>query len=124
MICASEQSIIAVECVYNQVIEELKYRCCHILNDQEKQKISNTIFIDGKLNSKIVGQSACKIAQMAGIDVEQNTKILVGKTTFISREEPFSLEKLSPVIALYKAADFEDGVEIAKKQTCTALSML
>lgn len=115
MICASEQSIIAVECVYNQVIEELKYRCCHILNDQEKQKISNTIFIDGKLNSKIVGQSACKIAQMAGIDVEQNTKILVGKTTLISREEPFSLEKLSPVIALYKAADFEDGVEIAKK---------
>ena len=114
MICASEQSVIAVESVYNQVVEELKYRCCHILNDQEKQKVSNTMFIDGKLNPKIVGQSACKIAQMAGIDVPQNTKLLVGETTLISKNEPFSLEKLSPVIALYKATDFKNGVEIAK----------
>ena len=114
MICASEQSIIAVESIYNQVIEELKYRCCHILSEEEKQKVANTIFIDGKLNSKIVGQSAYDIAQMANIDVAPNTKILVGKTTLVSREEPFSLEKLSPVIALYKASDFEDGVNIAK----------
>ena len=114
MICASEQSIIAVESIYNKLIEELKYRCCHILNEDEKQKVSKTIFFDGKLNPKIVGQSAYNIAKMAGIDVEKNTKILVGKTSLVSKEEPFSLEKLSPVIALYKAVDFEDGVDIAK----------
>ena len=115
MICASEQSIIVVESVYQQVIDELVYRCCHILSEEEKQKVSNTIFIDGKLNAKIVGQSAYKIAQMSNIEVKENTKILIGKTSLISREEPFSLEKLSPVIALYKACDFEDGVNIAKK---------
>ena len=114
MICASEQSIIVVESVYQQVIDELVYRCCHILSEEEKQKVSNTIFIDGKLNAKIVGQSAYKIAQMSNIEVKENTKILIGKTSLISREEPFSLEKLSPVIALYKACDFEDGVNIAK----------
>lgn len=113
VICASEQSIIVVKDVYEQVKEELLYRGAYILNKKEKDKVAKVIIIDGKLNSNIVGQPASKIAQMAGIEVPESTKILVGETKEISMEEAFAQEKLSPVIALYEAKDFDAAVQKA-----------
>ncbi len=113
VICASEQAIIVVKEVYEQVKAELEYRGAYILNKKEKEKVGKTIIIDGRLNANIVGQPASKIAEMAGIEVPEETKILVGETKDISIEEEFAHEKLSPVIALYEAKDFEEGVEKA-----------
>lgn len=113
VICASEQSIIVVKEVYEQVKEELAYRGAYILNKKEKDKVAKVIIIDGKLNANIVGQPASKIALMAGIEVPESTKILVGETKEISMEEAFAQEKLSPVIALYEAKDFDEAVQKA-----------
>ncbi|MDR1418057.1 MAG: bifunctional acetaldehyde-CoA/alcohol dehydrogenase [Endomicrobium sp.] len=113
MICASEQSIIIVKDVYKKVIDELVFRGAYILNKNEKAKVAKIIVVDGKLNSKIVGQSAYKIAQMSGINVPKDVKILVGEVTEIGVNEVFSYEKLSPVIAVYKAENFDDAVEKA-----------
>lgn len=111
MICASEQSIIIIDEVYEAVKKELEYRGAYILNKKEKEKVAKTIMPEGKLNAAIVGQPAYKIAQMAGIEVPQDTKVLAGEVSKIDVAEEFSHEKLSPVIALYKAHDFEDAVE-------------
>jgi acetaldehyde dehydrogenase/alcohol dehydrogenase len=113
MICSSEQSIIIVKDVYDEVIKELKFRGAYILSGQEKEKIAKTIIIKGRLNPAIVGQSACKVADMAGVKVPLNTKILAGEVAEISLEEEFAQEKLSPVIAIYRAESFEDAVEKA-----------
>lgn len=113
VICASEQSIIVVKEVYEQVKEELAYRGAYILNKKEKDKVAKVIIVDGKLNANIVGQPASKIALMAGIEVPESTKILVGETKEISMEEAFAQEKLSPVIALYEAKDFDEAVQKA-----------
>lgn len=113
MICASEQSIIVIDEVYETVKKELQYRGAYILNKKEKEKVAKTIMPEGKLNAAIVGQPAYKIAQMAGIEVPQDAKVLVGETSKIDIAEEFAHEKLSPVIALYKAHDFEDAVEKA-----------
>ncbi|MDR1326864.1 MAG: bifunctional acetaldehyde-CoA/alcohol dehydrogenase [Heliobacteriaceae bacterium] len=113
MICASEQSIIIVKDVYDEVLEELKLRGAYILSKEEKEKVAKTIIIDGKLNANIVGQPACKIAQMAGIKVDGDVKVLAGITERIALDEEFSHEKLSPVIAIYKAKSFEDAVSKA-----------
>ncbi|MGE4385515.1 MAG: bifunctional acetaldehyde-CoA/alcohol dehydrogenase [Endomicrobiaceae bacterium] len=113
MICASEQSIIIIDKVYDKVKEELKKRGVYILNKNEKAKVSNIIMNNGKINPAIVGQSASKIAKMANINVPENTKVLAGETVKITDDEPFAHEKLSPVIALYKAKDFIDAVEKA-----------
>lgn len=113
VICASEQSIVVVKDVYEQVKTELEYRGAYILNKKEKEKVAKTIIIDGRLNSNIVGQPAYKIAQMAGIEVPESAKVLVGEVKDISCEEEFAHEKLSPVLALYEAKDFEDAVEKA-----------
>ncbi|GHT15296.1 aldehyde-alcohol dehydrogenase [Endomicrobiia bacterium] len=113
MICSSEQSIIIVKDVYDEVIKELKFRGAYILNEQEKEKIAKTIILKGKLNPAIVGQSACKIADMSGVKVPSNAKVLVGEVSEISLEEEFAQEKLSPVIAVYMAENFEDAVEKA-----------
>jgi acetaldehyde dehydrogenase/alcohol dehydrogenase len=113
MICSSEQSIIIVKDVYDEVIKELKLRGAYILNEQEKEKIAKTIIIKGKLNSAIVGQAAFKIADMSGVKVPSDAKILVGEVSEISLEEKFAQEKLSPVIAVYRAESFEDAVEKA-----------
>lgn len=113
MICASEQSLVVVKDVYEDVKKELAYRGAYILNEKEKQKVAKTIMPEGKLNAAIVGQPAFKIAELAGIKVPENAKVLVGEVTEIAEEEEFAHEKLSPVLALYKAKSFEDAVEKA-----------
>jgi acetaldehyde dehydrogenase / alcohol dehydrogenase len=109
MICASEQSIIVVEDVYQRVKELLTESGAYILTAEEKEKVGNTVIIDGHLNAQIVGQPAWKIAEMAGIKVTKNTKVLVGEASEISKNEPFSYEKLSPVLAMYKASEFKEA---------------
>ena len=94
VICASEQAIVAVDSVYDEVKKELKYRGAYILDEKEKEKVAKTIIIDGKLNANIVGQSAYQIAEMAGIKVPEAAKVLVGEATEISAEEAFTYEKL------------------------------
>lgn len=115
MICASEQSIVCVKDVYDDVRKELEYRGAYLLSAKEKEKLSKVIFIDGKLNAGIVGQPAYKIAEMAGVKVPVETKALVGEASEIGHQEPFSAEKLSPVLGLYKAKDFEEATDIAQK---------
>jgi acetaldehyde dehydrogenase/alcohol dehydrogenase len=113
MICASEQTIIIVKEIYEKVIEELKLRGVYILDDKEKAKVAKTMIIDGELNAKIVGQPAIKIAEMAGITVPKDTKVIAGQASEISFSEAFAHEKLSPVLGLYEAENFEDAVEKA-----------
>lgn len=115
MICASEQSIVCVKDVYDDVRKELEYRGAYLLSAKEKEKLSKVIFIDGKLNAGIVGQPAYKIAEMAGVKVPVETKALVGEASEIGYHEPFSAEKLSPVLGLYKAKDFEEATDIAQR---------
>ncbi|MDR3071037.1 MAG: bifunctional acetaldehyde-CoA/alcohol dehydrogenase [Endomicrobium sp.] len=113
MICASEQSIVVLKDIYSKVIEELILRGVYVLNKDEKIKIAKIIIIDGKLNPEIVGQPAYKIAEIVGIKVSKNIKILAGEVTKIDLDEAFAYEKLSPVIAIYRAENFEDAVEKA-----------
>ncbi|MGE4490685.1 MAG: bifunctional acetaldehyde-CoA/alcohol dehydrogenase [Kiritimatiellales bacterium] len=113
MICASEQSSIVVASVYDEVKAEFKARGAYLLNAKQKKAVGETIMKNGRLNAAIVGQPACKIAELAGIKVPEDTKVLIGETKEIADDEPFSHEKLSPVLALYKADDFEDAVEKA-----------
>ena len=114
MICASEQSVIVVKSVYDSVCEEFHKRGALILDDAQRAKVAKVISIDGKLNSKIVGQSASKIAAMAGIELPSTVKVLIGKAQAIGHHEPFSIEKLSPVLGLYCAEDFEDACQKAE----------
>jgi acetaldehyde dehydrogenase/alcohol dehydrogenase len=113
MICASEQSIIIIKEIYDAVIKELTLRGAYILKKQEKYKVAKTIILDGKLNAAIVGQPAYKIAEMSGVKVPKDTKVIAGEVCEISLKEEFAHEKLSPVIAIYKADNFEDAVEKA-----------
>ena len=115
MICASEQSVTALASIYDEVKKEFAYRGAYILNKTEAKKVGDVIQVDGKLNPKIVGQSAYKIAEMAGVKVPVGTKVLIGETDGVGPDYPFSREKLSPVLALYKAETYEDAVENAKK---------
>lgn len=113
VICASEQSVIILEKVYNQAKKEFKDRGCYLLNEEETEKVRKTIIINGALNSKIAGQSAFKIAQLAGVKVPESAKILIGEVTSVSLDEEFAHEKLSPVLAMYKAKDFDDALDKA-----------
>ncbi|MBR4317838.1 MAG: bifunctional acetaldehyde-CoA/alcohol dehydrogenase [Kiritimatiellae bacterium] len=117
MICASEQSVIVVDSLYETVKQEFIERGAYLLNAAERKKVAATIFVDGHLNAKIVGQPAWKIAEMAGFSVPKSAKVLIGETKDITMgpEEPFSHEKLSPVLALYRAKNFEEGAMMAKK---------
>lgn len=115
MICASEQSVIVVDEIYESVKKEFIKRGAHILDNNERQKVSSTIIQDGKLNAAIVGQPAAKIAEMSGLKIDEHAKILVAEVDKIGTEEPFSYEKLSPCLAMYKAKNFEDAMEKAKK---------
>ena len=115
MICASEQSVIVLDKVYNQVREEFIKRGCYLLNPEETEKVRKTIIINGALNAKIVGQKAHTIAALAGVDVPENTKILIGEVESVELAEEFAHEKLSPVLAMYKATDFEDAISKARK---------
>ena len=113
MICASEQSVIVDEKIYYDVKEEFIKRGCYILNPDETEKVRKTIIIDGALNAKIVGQSAYTIAKLADIEVPEETKILIGEVESVELSEEFAHEKLSPVLAMYKATNFEDAMEKA-----------
>ncbi|NMA66149.1 MAG: bifunctional acetaldehyde-CoA/alcohol dehydrogenase [Clostridiaceae bacterium] len=115
MICASEQSAIVIEDIYDNVKEEFKNRGCYFLNEHELEKVRKTIIINGALNAKIVGQSAYTIAQLAGITVPESTKILIGEVTSVDISEEFAHEKLSPVLAMYKAENFEDAMNKAEQ---------
>ena len=115
MICASEQSVITMEPLYDAVKAEFVKRGCHILSKSELNKVRKTIIINGALNAKIVGQSAFKIAQLAGVTVPESTKILIGEVESVDISEEFAHEKLSPVLAMYKAKTFEDAIAKAER---------
>lgn len=115
MICASEQSVTVLESVYEKVKAEFLYRGCYFLNAEETEKVRKTILVNGALNAKIVGQKAHTIAAMAGVDVPEATKILIGEVESVELEEEFAHEKLSPVLAMYKAASFEEAVAKAER---------
>ena len=114
MICASEQSVI-VDCeIYDKVKEEFRQRGCYFLSKKEIEKVRKTIIINGAINAKIVGQSAKKIADLAKITVPRNTKILIGEVESVDSSEEFTHEKLSPVLAMYKAKNFDDALDKAE----------
>lgn len=113
VICASEQSIVAVKSAYEEIKKELEFRGAYLLNKEEKEKVAKTIIVDGHLNPNIVGQSACTIAELAGISVPAKTKVLVGEAETIGSSEAFAYEKLSPVLALYCAENYEDATNKA-----------
>ena len=115
MICASEQSVIVLDKVYEEVKAEFAKRGCYILNSEEIEKVRKTIIINGALNAKIVGQSAYNIAKLAGVEVPETAKILIGEVESVDLSEEFAHEKLSPVLAMYKAKDFEDALAKAKQ---------
>ena len=114
MICASEQSVVVLDGVYEAVKAEFVRRGCYILNADEAQKVRDTILPGGRLNAKIVGQPAAKIAEMAGVQVPEKTKILIGEVESTDLSEAFAHEKLSPVLAMYRASDFADALEKAE----------
>ena len=113
MICASEQSVIVLDSIYDKVRDEFLRRNCYILNPEETEKVRKTIIINGALNAKIVGQKATRIAELAGINVPENTKILIGEVESVEMSEEFAREKLSPVLAMYRAKNFVDAVDKA-----------
>ena len=114
MICASEQSVTVLDSIYDEVKKEFAYRGCYFLNKSETEKVRKTIIINGALNAKIVGQKAHTIAALAGVTVPEETKILIGEVTSVDLSEEFAHEKLSPVLAMYKAEDFEDALSKAE----------
>ena len=115
MICASEQSVIVLGSIYDKVKEEFAARGCYFLNPDETEKVRKTIIINGALNARIVGQKAYAIAKLAGVDVPEAAKILIGEVEKVDLSEEFAHEKLSPVLAMYRAKDFEDALVKAEK---------
>lgn len=115
MICASEQSVTVMESIYNEVKKEFAFRGCYFLKKDELDKVRKTIIIGGSLNAKIVGQPAYKIAEMAGVSVPENTKILIGEVESVDISEEFAHEKLSPVLAMYKAKTFDEAIAKAER---------
>ena len=113
MICASEQSVIVSDKIYDKVKDEFVKRGCYILNPEETEKVRKTIIINGALNAKIVGQKAHTIAELAEVSVPENTKILIGEVESVDLSEEFAHEKLSPVLAMYKSSSFDDALEKA-----------
>ncbi len=114
MICASEQSVTVLESIYDEVKKEFAYRGCYFLNEDELNKVRKTILINGSLNARIVGQKAATIAKMAGVTVPEETKILIGEVESVDISEEFAHEKLSPVLAMYKAKTFDEALEKAE----------
>lgn len=115
MICASEQSVTVLDSVYEEVKKEFAYRGCYFLKKDEIEKVRKTIIINGALNAKIVGQSAYTIAKLAGVDVPETTKILIGEVESVDISEEFAHEKLSPVLAMYKAMTFDEALAKAEQ---------
>ena len=115
MICASEQSVVVLKDVYKQFKEEMQTYGAYFLTPEETEKVRKTILINGALNAKIVGQTACTIAKMSGFDAPEGSKVLVGEVSSVELSEEFAHEKLSPVLAMYKAEDFDDAIAKASK---------
>lgn len=115
MICASEQSVVVLDSIYDAVKAEFLRRGCYVLNAEEAEKLRGVILINGVLNAKIVGQTAHDIAALAGIDVPKKAKILIGEVESTELSEPFAHEKLSPILAMYRAADFSDALQTADR---------
>lgn len=115
MICASEQSTIVLDKVYKAVKAEFEARGCYFLRGKELDKVRKTIIINGSVNAKIVGQSAFRIAELSGVKVPETTKILIGEVESVDITEEFAHEKLSPVLAMYHAKDFEEAVAKAER---------
>ena len=115
MICASEQSVIVEKKIYSKVKKEFKARGCYFLNEEETEKVRKTIIINGALNAKIVGQKPVTIAALAGVTIPEETKVLIGEVESVDISEEFAHEKLSPVLAMYKAEDFEDAIAKAEQ---------
>ena len=116
MICASEQSVIVLDGVYKEVRAEFRRRGCYFLEGEELDKVRSIILSEaGTVNARIVGQPAVKIAEMAGVEVPEGTKILIGEVESVDISEPFAHEKLSPVLAMYRAADFDEALEKAER---------
>ena len=115
MICASEQSVIVLDGVYEQAKKEFADRGCYFLNPEETEKVRKTILINGALNAKIVGQKPVTIAKLAGFDVPKDTKILIGEVESVELSEEFAHEKLSPVLAMYRAKDINDAFDKAER---------
>ena len=114
MICASEQSVIVHQNIYDAVKAEFADRGCYFLDPEETEKVRKTIIINGALNAKIVGQPAAKIAALAGVKVPSGTKIIIGEVESVEISEEFAHEKLSPVLAMYKATDIHDAFDKAE----------
>ncbi|MEA4869088.1 MAG: bifunctional acetaldehyde-CoA/alcohol dehydrogenase [Christensenella sp.] len=115
MICASEQSVIVVDSVYSKVKKEFAERGCYLLKPDETEKVRKTLLINGALNAKIVGQSAYTIAKLSGVSVPEATKVLIGEVESVELSEEFAHEKLSPVLAMYHAKDFEEALAKAER---------
>lgn len=115
MICASEQSVVVLDSIYDAVKAEFLRRGCYVLNAEEAAKLRGVILINGVLNAKIVGQTAHDIAALAGINVPEKAKILIGEVESTELSEPFAHEKLSPILAMYRAADFSDALQTADR---------
>jgi len=115
MICASEQSIIVDSRIYDDIKEEFIHRGCFIMTPEQTDKIRNIMIKNDRLNAAIVGQTAFHIAEMAGFEVPENTRVLIGETEAFDMSEPFAGEKLSPVLAMYKYDDFNTALEIADR---------
>lgn len=118
MICASEQSVTVLDGVYDAVREEFERRGCYFLKGEELDKVRRTILINGALNARIVGQSAHTIAELAGVNVPEETKILIGEVESVELSEEFAHEKLSPVLAMYRARNFDDALDKAERLVC------
>ena len=118
MICASEQSVTVLDSIYDEVRAEFARRGCYFLKGDELDQVRHTILINGALNAKIVGQSAHTIAALAGVDVPEETKILIGEVESVELSEEFAHEKLSPVLAMYHAKDFDEALDKAEKLVC------
>ena len=115
MICASEQSVHVPSSIYDQVKQEFLYRGCYFLKPDELDKVRKTIIINGSLNAKIVGQSAYKIAKLSGVDIPENSKVLIGEVQSVDLSEEFAHEKLSPVLAMYKYDTIEEAFDNAEQ---------
>ncbi|MFB2838388.1 bifunctional acetaldehyde-CoA/alcohol dehydrogenase [Floridanema evergladense] len=115
MICASEQSVIVLDDVYDEVRAEFIDRGAYFLNPEEREKFAKLIIVNGRLNAEIVGQPVQKLGELAGVDIPEDTRVIIGEVEKIGKDEPFAFEKLSPILAMYRATDFEDAVDKAEQ---------
>ncbi|SES62954.1 acetaldehyde dehydrogenase /alcohol dehydrogenase AdhE [Olsenella sp. KH3B4] len=115
MICATEQNVIVVDKVYDKVKAEFQKRGCFFLQGDDIAKVGNTVIVNGGVNAKMVGQPATKIAAAAGVEVPPSTKVLIGEVTSVDPSEPWAHEKLTTILGMYRAKDFDDAIAKASR---------